>query len=44
MQVKCMLTIEVWDFNVDDSDQEIDRIVKSIPFKDTKLKMNVVEN
>ena len=38
-----MLTIEAWDYYNIDKNQEIDIIVKNIPFQEAKYEVNVVE-
>ena len=44
LQRKFMLTLMAGDFIDYDNDQEIDAIAKSIPFEETKNKVNVVQN
>ena len=38
-----MLTIEAWDYYNNDKNQEIDIIVKSIPFREVEDEVNIVE-
>ena len=44
MQVNFTLIIQAWDYNVENCEQEIDANSKSIPFEETKHKVNVVHS